>query len=211
MTLEVAVKICEVVGDVLQPVAPNVFDGGSFLRVQVSVDISLPLCRGRLISLNNEKQVWVSFKHERLPSVCYWCGWLTHNDRDCECWIENEGTLRNDQKEFGSDLRAPPFKLSKKNVQSVLGIYAAKKTNCRDGHKQGGNHSAQSRPTEKTTVSEHSKHPTRSCIALVSHPSVCYANKGSIQSELTDPMLPVNSEICNVRNDFIQTEVTGAM
>lgn len=94
---------------------------------------------------------------------------------------------------------------------SVLGIYAAKKTNCRDGHKQGGNHSAQSRPTEKTTVSEHSKHPTRSCIALVSHPSVCYANEGSIQSELTDPMLPVNSEICNVSNDFIQTEVTGAV
>ena len=71
MTLEAAVKICDIVGDVLQPVVPNVFNGGNFLRVQVSVDISLPLCRGHLISLNNKKQVWVSFKYERLPNMCY--------------------------------------------------------------------------------------------------------------------------------------------
>ena len=57
MTLKVVVKICEVVGDVLWPVVSNVSDGGNFLRVQVLVDISLPLCCGRLISLNNKKQV----------------------------------------------------------------------------------------------------------------------------------------------------------
>ena len=57
MTLEVAIKICEVVGDVLWPVVSNVSDGGNFLRVQVLVDISLPLCCGRLISLNNKKQI----------------------------------------------------------------------------------------------------------------------------------------------------------
>ena len=55
MTLEVAIKICEVVEDVLRPVVSNVSDGDSFLRVQVLVDISLPLCCGRLFSLNNKK------------------------------------------------------------------------------------------------------------------------------------------------------------
>ena len=56
-TLEVAIKIYEVVGDVLWPVVSIVSDGGNFLQVQVLVDISLPLCRGRLISLNNKKHV----------------------------------------------------------------------------------------------------------------------------------------------------------
>ncbi|KAK7815861.1 hypothetical protein CFP56_001078 [Quercus suber] len=33
-----------------------------------SIDLSLPLCCGRLISLNNEKQLWVTFKEFR-PSL----------------------------------------------------------------------------------------------------------------------------------------------
>ena len=65
--------------------------------------------------------------------MCYWCGRLTHDDRDCELLIEREGTLCIDQKKFELDLRAPPFILSKKNVLTVLGFYAAKKTSCRDG------------------------------------------------------------------------------
>lgn len=74
----------------------KVYDGGHFIRVKVSVDITMPLCRGRLISLKDDKQLWVSFKYERLPNICYWCGRLMHDDRDCEIWIESEGTLRND-------------------------------------------------------------------------------------------------------------------
>ena len=71
--------------------------------------------------------------------MCYWCGRLTHDDRDCKLLIEREGTLCIDQKKFELDLRAPPFILSKKNVLTVLGFYAAKKTSCRDGKKQGSN------------------------------------------------------------------------
>lgn len=74
----------------------KVYDGGHFIRVKVSVDITMLLCRGRLISLKDDKQLWVSFKYERLPNICYWCGRLMHDDRDCEIWIESEGTLRND-------------------------------------------------------------------------------------------------------------------
>ena len=95
--------------------------------LKVSVDIIVPLCRGRLITLKDDKQVWVSFKYERLPNICYWYGRLTHNDRDGEFWIESEGTLRNDQKEFGPSLRAPPFVVSKKNTIVVPGYYSMRK------------------------------------------------------------------------------------
>lgn len=43
--------------------------------------------------MENGKELWVSFKYERLSNLCCWCGSLTHDDRDCELWLENEGTL----------------------------------------------------------------------------------------------------------------------
>lgn len=51
--------------------------------VKVNLDISLSLCRGRIVSLENGDKIWVSFKYERLPNICYWCGWLDHSDKDC--------------------------------------------------------------------------------------------------------------------------------
>ena len=68
-------------------------DGGNFFRVRVVVDISLPLCRGRIITLPNGNKNWIKFKYEGLPSLCYWCGHLDHDDRDRDLWIQSNGTL----------------------------------------------------------------------------------------------------------------------
>ena len=87
MSVEAGIKICEVIGQVFRPKENRVFDAGHFIRLQVSIDLSLPLCRGRLISLHDGKEIWVSFKYERLPNICYWCGRLTHDDRNCDLWI----------------------------------------------------------------------------------------------------------------------------
>ena len=116
MNFEAGTKICEVVGEVIQPSDTRLFDAGNFIRVQVSIDLSLPLCRGRLISLSDEKEVWVSFKYEHIPNICYWCGCLTHDDKDYDLWIESEGTLQADQRAFGPHLCAPPFVATRKNV-----------------------------------------------------------------------------------------------
>ena len=109
MTMEAAEKICAVMGDVIRPSEPKEFDGGAFLRMKVLIDLSLLLCCGRLIFLNNDKQTWITFKYERLPNLCYWCGCLTHADRDYDFWINSEGTLQPEQKQFGPHLRAPVF------------------------------------------------------------------------------------------------------
>ena len=88
ITIEAAKKIGSVLGEVYVPMNPKFFDGGHFVRIQVSIDSSLPLCRGRLVSIDEGgKQVWVAFKYERLPNICYWCGRLTHDDRDCDCGL----------------------------------------------------------------------------------------------------------------------------
>lgn len=59
-------------------------EGGGVMRVQVIIDVSKPLSRGRKITLDNGINGWVSFKFERLPYICYRCGCLTHSDKDCE-------------------------------------------------------------------------------------------------------------------------------
>lgn len=97
MTIESVEKISDVIGEVTQPTEAKDADGGNFLRVKVVVDLSLPLCHGRLILLENDKQIWVRFKYERPPNLCYWCGCLTHTDKDCKLWIESEGTFRPEQ------------------------------------------------------------------------------------------------------------------
>ena len=63
MSLEAGIKICEVVGEVTRPTETRLFDACNFIRIQVSFDLSLPMCLGRLISLNDGKEVWVSFKY----------------------------------------------------------------------------------------------------------------------------------------------------
>lgn len=79
----VAEELCEVIGEVDQDSRNVEVEGGSFIRVCVRVDISIPLCRGRVLSIEDGKEGWVSFKYKRLPNICYWCGCLDHTNRDC--------------------------------------------------------------------------------------------------------------------------------
>ena len=53
------------------------------MRVMVTINISKPLCRGRRVMFDENNDAWVSFMYERLPNICYWCGHLTHDDKDC--------------------------------------------------------------------------------------------------------------------------------
>ena len=54
MTMDAIEKISVVIREVSRPTDSKEANGGNFLRVRVSIDLSLPLCRGRLVSLKNE-------------------------------------------------------------------------------------------------------------------------------------------------------------
>lgn len=90
--------------------------------------MSLPLCRGRVVSLENRKKSWITFKYERLPNICYWCGRLDHSDWDCDIWLESEGSLTNDQKQFGPGLLESPFFPSRRSVVAILGFHKSKRS-----------------------------------------------------------------------------------
>lgn len=89
----VAEDICESIGEVHRSTENSEGEGGSFVRVRVTLDVYQPLCRGRVIQLEEGGKIWVNFKYERLPNFCYWCGCFDHGDKDCDLWIQSKGTL----------------------------------------------------------------------------------------------------------------------
>ena len=55
MTKEVVENIYDTIGEVSRSIGGGDEDGGSFIRVRVTLDISLSLCKGRLVSFENGK------------------------------------------------------------------------------------------------------------------------------------------------------------
>ena len=71
MSKEVAEDIYRSLGEVCSLETHPTEVGGCCVRVRVKVDVTQPLCRGRLVNLEEGDRVWVSFKYERLPIICY--------------------------------------------------------------------------------------------------------------------------------------------
>ena len=93
MTRAMVEEICDIIGEVQKSTGAVDEEGGHFIRVHVLIDISLPLCRGKLITMEDGGKIWIGFKYERLPNFCFECVCLNHSDQNCELWIESKGTL----------------------------------------------------------------------------------------------------------------------
>lgn len=82
LTTKVAISLRESLGKVIIPKDTVEMRGGNFMRVRVTIDISEPICWGRRVTFDENNDGWVSFMYERLPKMCYWCGHLTHDDKE---------------------------------------------------------------------------------------------------------------------------------
>lgn len=54
-----------------------------FMRVKVALPISKPLRRGGFIAGSDGERFWITYKYERLPMFCHFCGLLGHDLRHC--------------------------------------------------------------------------------------------------------------------------------
>lgn len=93
MTVEAVISLGSTLGTVSRPKDGAEMKGGNFMRVRVAVDVIKPLNGGRMISWDQGREGWVSFMYERLLNICYWCGLLTHDDKECDVWLSSKGTL----------------------------------------------------------------------------------------------------------------------
>ena len=122
MSPETAMEIGETIGPISQSYDISKMKGGSFMHVQTTIDVLVPLCQGRRIMFDDKSEGWVEFQYERLPNMCYWCGMLTHDDKDCEVWLKSKGSLSLDKQQFGPWLRAPQFSLTRRQTIEVKGF-----------------------------------------------------------------------------------------
>ena len=81
---KVAAEIGSRLGEVVEVEKRKVKEGQNlFMRVKVAVPISKPLRQGGFIGGSNEQRSWVSYKYERLPLFCHFCGLLGHDLKHC--------------------------------------------------------------------------------------------------------------------------------
>lgn len=82
----------------------------------------------------------MSFKYERLPCICYWCGCLTRGDKDCDLWITRESMHTVEDWKYGAWLRAPLFNQIRKSTTVVPGFYQQRKDSKGSKDYENANH-----------------------------------------------------------------------
>lgn len=55
-----------------------------YLRVRVSITLDVPLKLRMKLKRNVEQWSWVNFKYEAIPTFCFICGIIGHNEKFCE-------------------------------------------------------------------------------------------------------------------------------
>ncbi|KAL0015774.1 hypothetical protein SO802_002843 [Lithocarpus litseifolius] len=95
--------------------------GGEFLQVRVAVDITKPLLRCCKLWSEGRHIGWVGIQYERLPNFCYWCGQVSHGERDCTVWLRGKGNLKKEDQQYGEWMRAKQFRQSRKSVAVISG------------------------------------------------------------------------------------------
>ena len=124
---KVAEQLCDAIGTVKRGEENSDKGGGRFVRVRVILNILKPLCRGRVISLDDRQDLWIPFKYEQLPNLCFCCGCLTHDDRSCNAWNKSEDNLTSEKQQYGPWVKASPFVPSRNKMITVSRIDETRK------------------------------------------------------------------------------------
>ena len=77
------------------------------------------LCWGHKIDIGEDNERWVSFKYGKLPNFCYWCGLVSHDEKECEKWLIGRGSRSKESQGYGAWLRATPYNLGKSSFMIV--------------------------------------------------------------------------------------------
>lgn len=107
LSLKVAAEIGGRLGQVEEVESRKQRDDQSlFLRVRVAIPIAKPLRRGGFLVGTRGERTWATFKYERLPMLCHYCGLLGHDLRHCAAHYEAKKLGEDINYQYGDWLRA---------------------------------------------------------------------------------------------------------
>lgn len=52
------------------------------MRVLAEIDLGKPIMRGTILKFE-EELIWVDFKYEKIPTLCFYCGIIGHQEKNC--------------------------------------------------------------------------------------------------------------------------------
>ena len=77
-----------------------------FLRVRVAPPISKPLRSGGFLLELDGKRHWVTYKYERMPMFCNYCGVLGHDIHHCPTHFSTSEMEKSIDYQYGDCLKA---------------------------------------------------------------------------------------------------------
>uniref|UniRef100_A0A7N2MQT9 CCHC-type domain-containing protein n=1 Tax=Quercus lobata TaxID=97700 RepID=A0A7N2MQT9_QUELO len=115
-------------------------DQAKFMRVRVELEIDKPLRRGAYIVSSEEERLWLTFKYERLPTVCFICGKLGHDKKHCpaarDC--ENDAQLLTGQGSVSASASLQPSGIvGGKSTLEKCESWGKGNSTCADGNLAG--------------------------------------------------------------------------
>ncbi|KAK6151616.1 hypothetical protein DH2020_014251 [Rehmannia glutinosa] len=101
----------------------------NYMRIRVAFDVRTPLKRRMKLKKSEEEWFWILFKYERLPTFCFYCGFLGHSDKFCAQLFNSSSVSK--ERAYGSWLRARHVSINRlggrasllplqKTIQTVL-------------------------------------------------------------------------------------------
>ena len=88
-----------------------------FIRIKVNIDIEQPLHPRVFLPRPNLDDLWVSLKYEKISQVCYICGIIGHDEKECG------RDLYKLQNPFGVQFEAAGSWLRPENDHIPIGVY----------------------------------------------------------------------------------------
>ncbi|KAF4370839.1 hypothetical protein F8388_011822 [Cannabis sativa] len=67
---------------------PRIIARREYLKLMVEIDLTQRIPAGFHLSINRGRKEWVQFKYCKIPLLCFNCGYLFHEEK--ECWRQKE-------------------------------------------------------------------------------------------------------------------------
>ncbi|XP_050212482.1 uncharacterized protein LOC126664241 [Mercurialis annua] len=91
------------------------------LRLRAEVSVTDPFLAGFNNVVADGKKVWIKFRYEKLPDICFYCGMLGHNRNFCDTknMEEQAGTAFVGKYRYGLFMRASPMVRARELAQVI--------------------------------------------------------------------------------------------
>ena len=100
-----------------------------FMRVKVVIPIAKPIRRRGFLAGSDGQKTWTTFRYERLPMFCDYCGLLGHDIKHCAIYFGLMKSRKEVQLQYGEWLKASGGRKRVERTKSGRGNTVPEKEN----------------------------------------------------------------------------------